>query len=72
MRPLSIASHALSTVFFGFMSVALFAYLGRPGVITSGRLYASVSLYLMLGIFWFSVYGLIETISEIRHGAAIT
>ena len=62
MRPLIIAHHALSTAFFGFMSVALFAYLGRPGVITSGRLYASVSLYLILGIFWFSVYSLIETI----------
>ena len=62
MRPLIIASHVLSTVFFGFMSVALFAYLGRPGVISSGRLYASVSLYLILGIFWFSVYSLIETI----------
>src|SRR6516165_96942 len=62
MRPLVIASHVLSTVFFGFTSVTLFAYLGRPGVITSGRLYASVSLYLILGIFWFSVYRLIETI----------
>jgi len=58
MRPLIIASHVLSTVFFGFMSVALFAYLGRPGVITSGWL----SLHLILGIFWFSVYSLIETI----------
>ena len=29
MRPLIIATHVLSTVFFGFMSVALFAYLGR-------------------------------------------
>ena len=62
MGPLIIASHALSTAFFGFMSVALFAYLGRPGVITSGRLYASVSLYLILGMFWYSVYSLIETI----------
>ena len=55
MRPLIIAHHVLSTVFLGFMSVALFAYLGRPGVITRGRLYASVSL-------WFSVYSLIEAI----------
>ena len=62
MRPLAIAGHILATIFFGFMSVALFAYLGRPGVITSGRLYASASLYLILGIFWFSVYRLIETI----------
>ena len=42
MRPPRIASHVLSTVFFGFRSVALFACLGRPGVITSGLLYASV------------------------------
>jgi hypothetical protein len=62
MRPFIIASHVLSIVFLGFFSVTLFAYLGRPGVITSGRLYASVSLYLILGIFWFSVYRLIETI----------
>jgi len=62
MRPLVIASHVLSTASFGFVSVALFAYLGRPGVITSGRLYASASLYLILGMFWFAVYNLIETI----------
>jgi voltage-gated potassium channel Kch len=62
MLPLVIASHVLSIVFFGFTSVVMFAYLGRPGVITRGRLYASVSLYLILGIFWFSVYRLIETI----------
>ena len=62
MRPLLIVSHVLSTTFFGFVSVALFAYLGRPGVITSGRLYASMSNYLILGMFWFSVYNVIETI----------
>ena len=62
MRPLRIASHVLLTVFFGFLSVVMFAYLGRPGVITSGLLYASVRIYLILGIFWFSAYSLIETI----------
>jgi len=36
MRPFRIASHVLSTVFFGFMSVALFAYLGRPGSLPAG------------------------------------
>ena len=62
IRPLLIASHALATLFFGFVSVGLFAYLDRRGVIRSGRLYGSVSLYLILGMFWFSIYNLLETV----------
>lgn len=62
IRPLSIASHSLVALFFGFVCVGLFAYLGRRGAITSGRLYASVSLYLILGMFWFSIYSLVETV----------
>jgi hypothetical protein len=48
--------------FFGFISVALFSYLGRPGSITSGRLYASVSLYVILGIFFYTLFNLVELI----------
>jgi hypothetical protein len=46
--------------FFGFVSVSIFANLGRAGPVTRGRLYASVSLYLMLGTFYFSVFNLLE------------
>lgn len=49
--------------FLGFSSVALFTYLGQPGAITSGRVYASVSLYLMLATFWFALYNVIEAIN---------
>jgi hypothetical protein len=59
-RSIVIASHVLSIAFFGFLSVAIFAYLGRRGPVTSGRIYASVSLYLVLAMFWFSAYNLIE------------
>jgi hypothetical protein len=40
---LVIVDYALLMAFFGFSSVALFAYLGQPGAITSGRVYAPLS-----------------------------
>jgi hypothetical protein len=57
---LVIAVWALLAVFFGFVSVGLFTYLGQPGAVTAGRLYASVSLYLLLGFLWFALYNLLE------------
>jgi voltage-gated potassium channel Kch len=53
---------ALLAVFFGIVSVGLFLYLGRTGSITSGRIYASVSLYLILAMFWFAVYNFINVL----------
>jgi voltage-gated potassium channel Kch len=57
---LMILDYALLMAFFGFASVGLFTYLGKPGAIT--RIYASVSLYLMLAMFWFALYNLTESI----------
>jgi hypothetical protein len=57
-----VAGWVFLAVFFGFISVALFSYLGRPGSITSGRLYASVSLYVILGIFFYTLFNLVELI----------
>jgi Ion channel len=53
---------SLLAAFFGLVSVGLFLYLGRTGSITSGRIYASVSLYLMLAMFWFAIYNLINVL----------
>ena len=61
-RSLLIAAYGLLMAFFGFVSVGLFTYLGEPGAITSGRIYASVSLYLMLATFWFALFNLTEAI----------
>jgi len=61
-RALMILDYALLMAFFGFASVGLFTYLGKPGAITSGRIYASVSLYLLLAMFWFALYNLTEAI----------
>ena len=72
---LLILDYALLTAFFGFSSIALFTYLGKPGAISSGRIYASVSLYLMLATFWFALYNLMEAIyphSFVQAGAPTT
>jgi hypothetical protein len=59
---LIIAVWALLALFFGFVSVGLFTYLGQPGAVTAGRLYTSVSLYLLLGFLWFALYNLLEAV----------
>jgi hypothetical protein len=62
-RGLSIASSVILAVFLGLVSVSLFAYLGRRGQITSGRIYVSVSLYLLLGMeWWYALYSLLNAI----------
>jgi hypothetical protein len=67
-RLLMILDYVLLMAFFGFSSVGLFTYLGKPGAISSGRLYASVSLYLMLATFWFALYNLTEAIYPVKTG----
>jgi len=61
-RPLWIANWAILAVFFGFISVGFFSYLGRPGAVTDDRIFVSVSLYLLLGMLWFSLYNLLEAV----------
>ena len=62
-QSLLIVAYALLMAFFGFVSVGLFTYLGKPGAITSGHVYASVSLYLLLAMFWFALFNLTEAIT---------
>jgi hypothetical protein len=57
-----IINWTIMGLFFGYVSTVLFVHLGRPGKITSGRLYVSVSLYLLLGVFYFVVFNLLDTI----------
>jgi hypothetical protein len=57
-----VVNFALLTVIFGIVSIGLFLYLGRTGSITSGRIYGSVSLYLILAVFWFAIYNLINVL----------
>lgn len=62
VRATLAAPYTLLAAFFGYVSVVLFRHLGRPGKITSGRLYISVSLYLLLGVFYYAVFNLLDSI----------
>jgi|SRR6516162_9676491 hypothetical protein len=61
-RALSIANSSVLALFLALVSVSLFAYLGRSGQITTGRIYVSVSLYFLLAMVWFAIYSLLDAI----------
>ena len=57
-----LASSLMLALFFLLVSGSLFAYLGQRREITSGRLFVSVSLYFLLGLSWFALYDLLNTV----------
>jgi voltage-gated potassium channel len=61
-RMIMAANWFFLAAFLGFVSAALFSYLGLGGSVTSGRLYGLVSLYILLGVFYYSIFNLLETI----------
>jgi hypothetical protein len=61
-RLIMAANWFFLAAFLGFVSAALFTYLGLGGSVTSGRLYGLVSLYILLGVFYYSIFNLLETI----------
>ena len=70
-RPLPIiliATWLFLAVFLGFVSVALFSYLGLPGPVTRGRIYGLVNLYILLGLFYFAIFNFIETVQPGSFG----
>jgi voltage-gated potassium channel len=62
VRTLRITHWTLAAAFLGCVSVALFMELGRPGKITAGHLYLSVSVYFLLGMFYFAMFTLLDSI----------
>jgi len=65
LRPLHmvlVANWLFLAMFLGFVSVALFSYLGLPGAVTRGRIYGLVNLYFLLGLFYFAIFNFIETV----------
>ena len=61
-RNILLVNNVVLAVFFGLVCTSLFAYLGRKGEITE-RIYASVSLYFLLGFTWYALYNVINTAS---------
>ena len=59
-RSLEIANGMVLAGFLILVSVSLYNYLGDETTVTRGRLYASVSLYFLLGLSWFVLYRVIN------------
>jgi len=62
IRTLLITHWTLMAAFLGCVSAVFFAQLGQPGKITTGHLYLSVSVYFLLGIFYFAMFNLLDSI----------
>jgi Ion channel len=52
----------LMTVFIGLTVVGLFSYVRNARSITDSHLYTAVSIYLLLGVQWFTLYSAIEVL----------
>jgi Ion channel len=50
----------LLTVFFGFTVFGLFSYLKDARSVTNAHLYTAISIYLLLGMQWFTLYSAIN------------
>src|SRR5260370_16349110 len=60
VHTLRIANWLLLSAFLGYISVALFSFLQHSSAIIRAKLLASLSLYLLLGMFYFAVFNLIQ------------
>lgn len=61
-RSLYIANSLVLAVFFGLVSVSLFLHLGETGRVTRSRLFASVGLYLLLGLTFFALFSFLNAV----------
>jgi hypothetical protein len=59
---LLVSQWVLVTFAFGLCVIGLFAYLQEARVITSGHLYTAASIYLLMGMSWFTLYSAIEEV----------
>lgn len=65
---LRTANWLLLSVFFGYASVAFFSFLERSGPIIRAKLDACLGLYLILAMFYYAIFNLMQ---EIRPGSFI-
>jgi len=69
------AKWAFLAAFFAVAVVELFAFLREARQVTEAHLYTATSIYVLLGITWFSIYCAIDTIypgSVMQGGAVLT
>jgi hypothetical protein len=59
---LRTANWLLLSIFFGYVSVALFSFLERAGPIIRAKLDACLGLYLIMAMFYYAVFNLMQEI----------
>jgi len=72
---LTTTKWALLGVFFAVTVVGLFEFLRHAREVTEAHLYTAVSIYLLLGLLWFSLYCAIDTYfpgSILQGGSVLT
>jgi len=60
VHALLITNWLLLSVFFGYAAVALFSFLERSGAVIRAKLAACLGLYLILGMFFYAVFNLLQ------------
>ena len=68
VHTLLTASWLLLSIFFGYVSVDLFSFLERSSAVIRAKLVACLGLYLILGMFYYAIFNLIQ---EIHPGSFI-
>jgi Ion channel len=68
IHALRVTNWLLLSAFFGYASVTLFTFLERSGTIIRAKLLACVGLYLIIGMFYYAVFNLLQ---EIHPGSFV-
>jgi voltage-gated potassium channel len=62
MRTLQIANWLMLSIFFGYVSLAFFSFLEKAGPINRAKLDACLGLYLILAMFYYAIFNLMQQI----------
>lgn len=71
-RALLAVKWIVLTLFFGLTVASLFTYLKNARVVSNSHLYTAVSIYIMLGMLFFSLYSAIDILhpGAFQHGTS--
>lgn len=59
-RPAEVLAFVLLTAFYLYTVVRLLSTIMIPGAVTRDHIYLALSVYMLLGFSWFSIYSLVE------------
>jgi voltage-gated potassium channel Kch len=66
-----VCSYLLLTLYFGLLIYSYTVQLGRTGKVTINVIYATLCLYLIVGLFWGALYAFLYSISPGSYSGAL-